>query len=426
MSPTYQVAVIEATISLGGLNIATFNAKFKDIFVQKMKEAITAWLATKLANMNNVPEVVVKVLAVTKLAKLSTTAGSERRRRLSKDGDGVKVKFSVSAPGVNAGDLGAACDAYVADQSDSGLSAQLPKSDSGDPYEAEIVESAAAIAANKAQDVHAESGPDLVLFVGIGGAIVVALGLLIVVGVVVAIVWKRKKTAQRLSMKDAVMTGAMLEEGAAIGYERNPMQKHKKEERGGHQGIELADMFNDVNPMVAPIVPLGEDEDAMYDEDVDVRPAVILGNPMYYGGRKDVDNAEETRMGEDGFPYRKAAFVAHYGGTNEWDVAGTLTAAAPLQDENWFYTDHDDVQHGPFTLVKLKGWLEGGHFETSKLVCNGREGQFVELGSVVQVEDTPEETRIGEDGFPYKKAAFIAHYGGTDEWDAAGRVTARV
>ena len=62
--------------------------------------------------------------------------------------------------------------------------------------------------------------------------------------------------AQRLSVKDAVMTGAILEEGAAFGY-----QKQKKEERGGTQRIELADMFNDANPMVAPIVSLGEDED---------------------------------------------------------------------------------------------------------------------------------------------------------------------
>jgi hypothetical protein len=106
-------------------------------------------------------------------------------------------------------------------------------------------------------------------------------------------------------------------------------------------------------------------------------------------------------------------------------ASAAASAAAPQQqhDENWFYTDSDDVQHGPFTLVQLKEWLEDGQFEASKLICNGREGHQVELGSAVEVEDTPEEeTRIGEDGFPYKKAAFLAHYGGTDEWDAAEAV----
>ena len=106
-------------------------------------------------------------------------------------------------------------------------------------------------------------------------------------------------------------------------------------------------------------------------------------------------------------------------------ASAAASAAAPQQqhDENWFYTDSDDVQHGPFTLVQLKEWLEDGQFEASKLICNGREGHQVELGSAVEVEDTPEEeTRIGEDGFPYKEAAFLAHYGGTDEWDAAEAV----
>ena len=93
------------------------------------------------------------------------------------------------------------------------------------------------------------------------------------------------------------------------------------------------------------------------------------------------------------------------GGTAHFDMGPgppptvAASAAAPQHGEkNWFYTDLDDVQHGPFTLVKLKEWLEGGHFEASMLICNGREGHLVELGSVFRVENTPaEETRIGED-----------------------------
>ena len=133
----------------------------------------------------------------------------------------------------------------------------------------------------------------------------------------------------------------------------------------------------------------------------------------------DTDRAEDARVvGVDIAQLR--AEIAQLRAENEQLKEAQPGAVVEL-DENWFYTDHDDVQHGPFTLVKLKRWFDGGHFEASKLICNGREGDLVELGSVVHVEDmAAEETRVGEDGFPYNKAAFVAHYGGTDEWDAAG------
>ena len=56
---------------------------------------------------------------------------------------------------------------------------------------------------------------------------------------------------------------------------------------------------------------------------------------------------------------------------SEEGAAAAASAASPQHD-----------------LLNSKGWLKGGHFEALKLICNGKEGDLVELGSVVKVEDT--------------------------------------
>ena len=51
----------------------------------------------------------------------------------------------------------------------------------------------------------------------------------------------------------------------------------------------------------------------------------------------------------------------------------------------YFYPDvnDDSVSHGPFSLEKLVEWKADGHFDDSMLVSLGREGELVQLGTVL-------------------------------------------
>lgn len=70
---------------------------------------------------------------------------------------------------------------------------------------------------------------------------------------------------------------------------------------------------------------------------------------------------------DDGIEYTKEQFLAHYGGTEEWDVA--LKAQQAVENE----------RPPPRVSVRM------------------------------------------DDGIEYTKEQFLAHYGGTEEWDAASR-----
>ena len=64
--------------------------------------------------------------------------------------------------------------------------------------------------------------------------------------------------------------------------------------------------------------------------------------------------------------------------------------------------------HGPFSLKEFVDWLSGGY--RFDLVQRGRNGDPIPMTDLVREDD----------GFFYTRAEFIEHYGGTDEWDAAG------
>ena len=92
--------------------------------------------------------------------------------------------------------------------------------------------------------------------------------------------------------------------------------------------------------------------------------------------------------------------------------AGMESEAAVAQPSGWFYTDVEDesVLHGPFDLVNLQEWIDGGHFEVDAIVRNGRDGESIPLSTVL---------RIAKDGKAYTQAEFIEHYGGMVEWQGA-------
>ena len=98
--------------------------------------------------------------------------------------------------------------------------------------------------------------------------------------------------------------------------------------------------------------------------------------------------------------------------------AGLESEAAVEQTGEWFYTDVDDdsVLHGPFSLLKLQEWVDGGHFEVDEIVRSGRDGASVPLSTVL---------RIAEDGNAYTQAEFIEHFGGIEEWHGAAAVVRR-
>ena len=66
--------------------------------------------------------------------------------------------------------------------------------------------------------------------------------------------------------------------------------------------------------------------------------------------------------------------------------------------------------HGPFTLDQFKYWMEDGHFAEDNIVRHGRGGEPVPLSDLL---------RVAEGGERCTRAEFIAHYGGTVEWDGA-------
>ena len=102
------------------------------------------------------------------------------------------------------------------------------------------------------------------------------------------------------------------------------------------------------------------------------------------------------------------------GNTTELDEGNSVEESVHnnvVDVEEWFYRDleRDDILHGAFTMEQLKGWLkEGYHF--ADLVQCGRDGDPMPMKDLLRMDD----------GSFYTRAEFIEHYGGTDEWDAAG------
>ena len=63
-------------------------------------------------------------------------------------------------------------------------------------------------------------------------------------------------------------------------------------------------------------------------------------------------------------------------------LGSVLRRDAPLNE--WWYDDVEDkdVCHGPFTKAQLEEWRDEGHFDDTMLVRRGRGGELVQLGTV--------------------------------------------
>ena len=71
--------------------------------------------------------------------------------------------------------------------------------------------------------------------------------------------------------------------------------------------------------------------------------------------------------------------------------------------------ENDEVLHGPFAVQQFKDWLNQGHY-VADIIRRGRDGDLLPLTSLVRKDQ----------GIYYTRAEFVKHFGGTDEWDAAG------
>ena len=78
-----------------------------------------------------------------------------------------------------------------------------------------------------------------------------------------------------------------------------------------------------------------------------------------------------------------------YRGDGE-DVSTTLLEAlfdAGLDNDAWWYDDDDTdgvhTVHGPYALADIREWHEKGHFADHDLIRRGREGEGVEVSTVV-------------------------------------------
>ena len=107
---------------------------------------------------------------------------------------------------------------------------------------------------------------------------------------------------------------------------------------------------------------------------------------------------DETRQGPFTLPQLKEwRDEGHFGNDIEvWrgedaedavvELLEALLAAGLGDDAEWWYDDDDDCdeRHGPFAPAQLKTWRDDGHFDDTMLVRRGREGEPVELGTIIE------------------------------------------
>ena len=154
----------------------------------------------------------------------------------------------------------------------------------------------------------------------------------------------------------------------------------------------------------------------------------------HYGGTMEWEAADPNlrRIAADGNAYTRAQFIEHYGKAAEWHVAKPYTPVRIATDGH-AYTRSQFVEHFGGTdewdsAVEAVAHHEHEHHEHEHhtLTVSMAPEAHVEVEVVHHGETTEEggsggedERRLPSDGNAYTLSEFVAHFGGTKEWDAA-------
>eukprot|EP01065_Artemidia_motanka_P052536 TRINITY_DN9514_c0_g1_i1.p1 TRINITY_DN9514_c0_g1~~TRINITY_DN9514_c0_g1_i1.p1 ORF type:complete len:448 (+),score=108.14 TRINITY_DN9514_c0_g1_i1:209-1552(+) len=138
-------------------------------------------------------------------------------------------------------------------------------------------------------------------------------------------------------------------------------------------------------------------------------------SPMWSGQR-----CERRRDPADNRWYKKDEFMSHYNGYAEWDAAAPA-GSGRAEGRSGRAEGRSGRAEG------RSGRAEGrsGRAEGKSGRAEGRSGKGTEWMATpvtAKTQAAPAEVRIDVDGIAYTREAFVQAYGGTAEWEAAGRV----